>query len=57
MGVFRYIKQGIRIQYMALFIDMAHNTIILTLVYKGSQLYVDILQANSVTSQVKHTTV
>ena len=53
-GVFSCVKRGMNIQDVAIFLGMPRDSVLPTHIYEDSQPCIDVLEAKTVTSQVKH---
>ena len=53
-GVFSCVKQGMNIQDVAIFMGMPRDSVLPTPIYEDSQPCIDVLDAKTVTSRVKH---
>ena len=53
-GVFSCVKRGMNIQDVAIFMGMPRDSVLPTPIYEDSQPCIDVLDAKTVTSRVKH---
>ena len=53
-GVFSCVKRGMTVQDVALFIGMQQDSLLPTPIYEDSQPCIDVLEAKTVTTRVKH---
>ena len=53
-GVFSCVKRGMNIQDVAIFVGMTRDSVLRTPIYEDSQPCINVLEAKTVTSRVKH---